>query len=151
MFFICTLDSDWSISSDTAPSPSRVLHAYLQLMEGADVTCPVSCMNTFIHHVHACHFLQHSQNTQMLCYAKQYCFPNKLCFMSQPAEQGLDRVSLSGSTEPWSLFLSPAHSVSSAGPLKTHLVSFDTTNIPNSADPDPDPHQRMMANGEPAL
>lgn len=141
--FICTLDSDWSISSDTAPSPSRVLYTYLQQQanhEGADVTCPVSSMNTFIHDVHACHFLRHSPNTQMLCYAKQYCFPNKLCFMSEPAEQGLDRVSLSGSTEPWSLFLSPAHSVSSAGPLKTHLVFFDTTNMPNTADPDPDPH-----------
>lgn len=85
------------------------------------------------------YFLKHSQNTQMLCYAKQYCFPNKLYFMTEPAEQGLDRVSLSESNEPWSLFLSPVHSVSSTGPLKTHLVFFDTTNTTNTADPNPEP------------
>ena len=34
------------------------------------------------------YFLKHSQNTQMLCYAKQCCFPNKLYFMSKRAEQG---------------------------------------------------------------
>lgn len=104
-----------------------------------------SSMNTFIHtymcvvFMGAGYFLKHSQNTQMLCYAKQYCFPNKLYFMTEPAEQGLDRVSLSESNEPWSLFLSPVHSVSSTGPLKTHLVFFDTTNTTNTADPNPEP------------
>lgn len=81
------------------------------------------------------YFLKHSQNTQILCYAKQCCFPNKLYFMSEPAEQGLDRVSLSESNEPCSLFLSPVHFVSTTGPLKTHLVPFDTTNMANTADP----------------
>lgn len=85
------------------------------------------------------YFLKHSQNTQILCYTKQCCFPNKLYFMTEPAEQGLDRVSLSESNEPWSLFLSPVHSVSSTGPLKTHLVSFDTTNMTNTADPNTEP------------
>lgn len=101
-------------------------------------------MNTFIHKIHVCcfhgntgYFLKHSQNTQMLCYAKQYCFPNKLCFMTELAEQALDRVSLSESNEPWSLFLSPVHAVSSTGPLKTHPVSFDTTNTTNTAEPNP--------------
>lgn len=37
--------------------------------------------------------------------------------------------------EPWSLFLSPVPAVSSKGPLKTHLVSFDTTNMANIAGP----------------
>lgn len=36
--------------------------------------------------------------------------------MTKPAEQGLDRVSLSESNEPWSLFLSPVHSVSTRAP-----------------------------------
>lgn len=85
------------------------------------------------------YFLKLSQNTQILCYAKQRCFPNKLYFMTEPAEQGLDRVSLSESNEPWSLFLSPVRSVFSTGPLKTHLVSFDTTNTTNTADPTPEP------------
>lgn len=101
---------------------SRVEHEYLHTL----------C--TFVSY-----FLKHSQNTQILCYAKQCCFPNKLYFMTEPAEQGLDRVSLSESNEPWSLFLSPVHSVSSTGPLKTHLVSFDTTNMTNTADPNTEP------------
>lgn len=104
-----------------------------------------SSMNTFIHYVHAClfmgtdYFLKHSQNTQILCYAKQCCFPNKLYFMTEPAEQGLDRVSLSESNEPRSLFLSPVNSISSTGPLKTHLVPFNTTNTTNTAYPKPQP------------
>lgn len=65
--------------------------------------------------------------------------------MTEPAEQGLDRVSLSESNEPWSLFLSPVHSVSTTGPLKTHLVSFDTTNMTKTADPNPEPKPRIMA------
>lgn len=66
------------------------------------------------------YFLKHSQNTQILCYAKQCCFPNKLCFMSKPAEQGLDRVSLSGTNEAL-LWLAVTRSLwapeNSAGPL----------------------------------
>lgn len=59
----------------------------------------------------------------------------------------LDRVSLSGSNEPWSLFLSPVHSSSSTGPLNTHLVSFDTTNTTNTADPKPEPKLQTRDDG----
>ena len=56
--------------------------------------------------------------------------------MSEPAEQGLDRVwtgSLcQGAMSP---ALSFCHQFTTAGPLKTHLVSFDTTNMTNTADP----------------
>lgn len=51
--------------------------------------------------------------------------------MTKPAEQGLDRVSLSESNETWSLFLSPVQ-FSKTGAPKTHLVSFDTTNMSNT-------------------
>lgn len=147
MFIQCTLDNDWNIhsiySSDTAYlSPSSIQENITGLMRS---------MNTFIHYIHVCcfhgntgYFLKHSQNTQMLCYAKQYCFPNKLCFMTKLAEQALDRVSLSESNEPWSLFLSPVHAVSSTGPLKTQPVSFDTTNTTNTADPNPQPLTRDL-------
>lgn len=40
------------------------------------------------------YFLKHSQNTLILCYVEQLCFPNKLGLITKPAEQGLDRVSL---------------------------------------------------------
>lgn len=83
------------------------------------------------------YFPKHSQNTQMLCYAKQCCFPNKPCFMSEPAEQGLDRVSVSDSRGPCSLFLSPARSgpfYGEGGGAWTLTWSHSTH---NTADPSP--------------
>lgn len=83
--------------------------------------------------------LGRSQSAPMLCYAKQCCFPNKLYFISKPAEQSLDRVSLSEGSGPWSPFLSPVTLSLVRGPLRNHLVPFDTTNKSNAAYPDPAP------------
>lgn len=83
------------------------------------------------------YFLWSSLNILILCYAKQLCFLNALHFMAKPVDPGLDRVFLSESKKPRSLFLSPVHSVSSAGSLEAHLGSYDTTNTTNGADPNP--------------
>lgn len=167
LFIMCALDNDYNsysiYCSKTAPNSSHLSHKYNTVYYSftcrrhqftttkthpkfkwvPHVTCrawiPSYTMYMCVVFMGTDYFLKHSQNTQILCYAKQFCFPNKLYFMTEPAEQGLDRVSLSESNEPWSLFLSPVYSVSSTGPLKTHLVSFDTTNVTNTADPNHEP------------
>lgn len=79
------------------------------------------------------YFLKRRQNTLILCYVKQRCLPNKLCFMTKPAEPGLDRVFLSESKVIRSYFLPPsALSLLYMSSKKIHLVSFDTTNTTNT-------------------
>lgn len=81
------------------------------------------------------YFLKRRQNTPILCYVKQRCLPNKLCFMTKPAKQGLDRVFLSREQSDQVLLSFPlVHSGSSKWALNTHLASFATTNTTNAAD-----------------